>query len=65
MADIYRYKSLFAEIPVAAKQKVKATKMNETLHLIHLTVVIPIGRNLLGDKWYDIFIERDPNETML
>tara|TARA_B100001248_G_scaffold261141_1_gene251330 strand:+ start:825 stop:3074 length:2250 start_codon:yes stop_codon:yes gene_type:complete len=73
VADIYRYKSLFAgNTPVAAKQKevkkgYKDTDRNLALDLFLAPVVTPtIGRNLLGDKWYDIFIAgRDPNETTI
>ena len=73
VADIYRYKALFAgNTPVAAKQKevkkgYKDTDRNLVLDLFLAPVVTPtIGRNLLGDKWYDIFIAgRDPNETTI
>lgn len=73
VADIYRYKALFAgNTPVAAKQKevkkgYEDTERNLALDLYLAPVVTPtIGRNLLGDKWYDIFIAgRDPNETTI
>ena len=73
VADIYRYKSLFAgNTPVAANQKevkkgYKDTDRGLALDLFLAPVVTPtIGRNLLGDKWYDIFIAgRDPNETTI
>ena len=58
--------------PVAAKQKevkkgYKDTDRELALDLYLAPVVTPtIGRNLLGDKWYDIFIAgRDPNETTI
>ena len=73
VADIYRYKAIFAgNTPVAAKQKevkkgYKDTERELALDLFLAPVVTPtIGRNLLGDKWYDIFIAgRDPNETTI
>ena len=73
VADIYRYKALFAgNTPVAAKQKevkkgYKDTERELALDLYLAPVVTPtIGRNLLGDKWYDIFVAgRDPNETTI
>ena len=73
VADIYRYKAIFAgNTPVAAKQKevkkgYKDTDRELVLDLFLAPVVTPtIGRNLLGDKWYDIFIAgRDPNETTI
>merc|ERR1711991_901038 len=73
VADIYRYKAIFAgNTPVAAKQKevkkgYQDTERELALDLFLAPVVTPtIGRNLLGDKWYDIFIAgRDPNETTI
>ena len=70
VADIYRYKALFkGDTPVAAKQKevkkgYKDTDRNLAIDLYVAPVVTPtIGRNLLGDKWYDIFVAgRDPEE---
>ena len=71
--DIYRNRAVFAgDMPVAANQKeVKRgyidTDRNLVIDLYVAPVVTPtIGRNLLGDKWYDIFIAgRDPKETTL
>ncbi len=73
VADIYRYKSLFkGNTPVASKQKevkkgYKDTSRNLVLDLYIAPVATPtIGRNLLGDKWYDIFVAgRDPNEMTI
>ena len=73
VADIYRYRALFpGNSPVAAKQKevkrgYKDTDRKLAIDLFLAPVVTPtIGRNLLGDKWYDIFIAgRDPNETTI
>ncbi len=73
VADIYRYKSLFkGNTPVAAKQKevkkgYKDTDRNLAIDLYLAPVVTPtIGRNLLGDKWYDIFVAgRDPAEMSI
>ena len=71
--DIYRNKAVFAgDMPVAANQKeVKKgyidTDRNLVIDLYVAPVVTPtIGRNLLGDKWYDIFIAgRDPKEMTI
>ena len=71
--DIYRNRAVFVgDMPVAANQKeVKKgyidTDRNLVIDLYVAPVVTPtIGRNLLGDKWYDIFIAgRDPKETTL
>ena len=73
VADIYRYKALFkGDTPVAAKQKevkkgYKDTDRNLAIDLYVAPVVTPtIGRNLLGDKWYDIFVAgRDPEEMSI
>ena len=73
VADIYRYKSIFkGNTPVAAKQKevkkgYKDTDRELAIDLYVAPVVTPtIGRNLLGDKWYDIFIAgRDPKEMSI
>ena len=73
VADIYRYKALFkGDTPVAAKQKevkkgYKDTDRNLAVDLYVAPVVTPtIGRNLLGDKWYDIFVAgRDPEEMSI
>ena len=73
VADIYRYKALFkGNTPVAAKQKevkkgYKDTDRNLAVDLYVAPVVTPtIGRNLLGDKWYDIFVAgRDPKEMSI
>ena len=73
VADIYRYKALFAgDTPVAAEQKevkkgYEDTDRNLVIDLYVAPVVTPtIGRNLLGDKWYDIFVAgRDPKETTI
>ena len=73
VADIYRYSAQFAgNTPVAAEQKevkrgYKDTDRNLVIDLYVAPVITPtIGRNLLGDKWYDIFIAgRDPKETTL
>ena len=73
VADIYRYRSVFkGNTPVAAEQKevkkgYKDTDRNLVIDLYVAPVITPtIGRNLLGDKWYDIFIAgRDPKETTL
>ena len=73
VADIYRYKALFkGNTPVAAKQKevkkgYKDTDRNLAVDLYVAPVVTPtIGRNLLGDKWYDIFVAgRDPGEMSI
>ena len=73
VADIYRYKATFSgDTPVAAEQKevkrgYKDTDRNLVIDLYVAPVVTPtIGRNLLGDKWYDIFIAgRDPKELTL
>ena len=71
--DIYRNKAVFAgDMPLAANQKeVKKgyidTDRNLVIDLYVAPVVTPtIGRNLLGDKWYDIFIAgRDPKEMTI
>ncbi len=71
--DIYRYSALFSgNSPVAAKQKevkrgYEDTDRNLVIDLFMAPVVTPtIGRNLLGDKWYDIFVSgRDPKETTI
>ncbi|GIR09727.1 MAG: FMN-binding protein [Alphaproteobacteria bacterium] len=73
VADIYRYRALFkGDTPVAAKQKevkkgYKDTDRNLAIDLYLAPVVTPtIGRNLLGDKWYDIFVAgRDPEEMSI
>ena len=73
VADIYRYSAQFAgNTPVAAEQKevkrgYKDTDRNLVIDLYVAPVITPtIGRNLLGDKWYDIFVAgRDPKETTL
>ena len=73
MADIYRYKALFkGNTPVAAKQKevkkgYKDTDRSLAIDLYLAPVVTPtIGRNLLGDKWYDIFVAgRNPGEMSI
>ena len=73
VADIYRYKAIFkGNTPVAAKQKevkkgYKDTDRNLAIDLYVAPVVTPtIGRNLLGDKWYDIFVAgRDPEEMSI
>ena len=73
VADIYRYKSIFkGNTPLAAKQKevkkgYKDTDRELAIDLYVAPVVTPtIGRNLLGDKWYDIFIAgRDPKEMSI
>ena len=73
VADIYRYRALFkGNTPVAAKQKevkkgYKDTDRNLAIDLYLAPVVTPtIGRNLLGDKWYDIFVAgRDPEEMSI
>ena len=73
VADIYRYRALFkGDTPVAAKQKevkkgYKDTDRNLAIDLYVAPVVTPtIGRNLLGDKWYDIFVAgRDPEEMSI
>ena len=73
VADIYRYKSVFkGNTPVAAKQKevkkgYKDTDRELAIDLYVAPVVTPtIGRNLLGDKWYDIFVAgRDPKEMSI
>ena len=73
VADIYRYRALFkGDTPVAAKQKevkkgYKDTDRNLAVDLYVAPVVTPtIGRNLLGDKWYDIFVAgRDPEEMSI
>jgi len=73
VADIYRYVSQFAgNTPVAAEQievkrGYKDTDRNLVIDLYVAPVITPtIGRNLLGDKWYDIFVAgRDPKETTL
>ena len=73
VADIYRYAAQFAgNTPVAAEQKevkrgYKDTDRNLVIDLYVAPVITPtIGRNLLGDKWYDIFVAgRDPKETTL
>ena len=73
VADIYRYKALFkGNTPVAAKQKevkkgYKDTDRNLAIDLYVAPVVTPtIGRNLLGDKWYDIFVAgRNPGEMSI
>jgi len=73
VADIYRYKAVFSgNTPVAAEQKevkkgYKDTDRNLVIDLYVAPVITPtIGRNLLGDKWYDIFIAgRDPKEITL
>ena len=73
VADIYRYRALFkGDTPVAAKQKevkkgYKDTDRNLAIDLYLAPVVTPtIGRNLLGDKWYDIFVAgRDPKEMSI
>ena len=73
VADIYRYRSLFkGNTPVASKQKEVKKGYEDTdrelaLDLYLAPVVTPtIGRNLLGDKWYDIFIAgRDPAEMSI
>ncbi len=73
VADIYRYKSIFkGNTPVAAKQKevkkgYKDTDRELAIDLYVAPVVTPtIGRNLLGDKWYDIFVAgRDPAEMSI
>ncbi|MBH87858.1 MAG: hypothetical protein CMJ12_01715 [Pelagibacterales bacterium] len=73
VADIYRYKAVFkGNTPVAAEQKevkkgYKDTDRNLVIDLYVAPVITPtIGRNLLGDKWYDIFIAgRDPKEITL
>ncbi len=71
--DMYRYKALFAgDMPVAAQQKeVKRgytdTPRNLVIDLFVAPVATPtIGRNLLGNQWYDIFVAgRDPKEITL
>ncbi len=71
--DIYRNRALFAgTMPLAANQKevkrgYKDTKRNLVIDLYIAPVTNQtIGRNLLGDKWYDIFIAgRDPKEINL
>ena len=71
--DIYRYKALFAgNTPVAAKQKeVKRgytdTPRNLVIDLFVAPVETPtIGRNLLGNQWYDIFVAgRDTKEITI
>ena len=73
VADIYRYKALFkGNTPVAAKQKevkkgYKDTDRNLAIDLYVAPVATPtIGRNLLGDKWYDIFVAgRNPGEMSI
>ena len=73
VADIYRYSAQFAgNTPVAAEQKevkrgYKDTDRNLVIDLYVAPVITPtIGRNLLGDKWYDIFVAgRDPKEITL
>ena len=73
VADIYRYKSVFrGKTPVASKQKevkrgYKDTDRNLAIDLYVAPAETPtIGRNLLGDKWYDIFVAgRDPAEMSL
>ena len=73
VADIYRYRALFkGDTPVTAKQKevkkgYKDTDRNLAIDLYLAPVVTPtIGRNLLGDKWYDIFVAgRDPEEMSI
>ena len=73
VADIYRYKALFkGNTPVAAKQKevkkgYKDTERSLAIDLYLAPVVTPtIGRNLLGDKWYDIFVAgRNPGEMSI
>ena len=71
--DIYRYKALFAgNTPVAAEQKevrkgYTDTPRNLVIDLFLAPVETPtIGRNLLGNQWYDIFVAgRDTNETAI
>ena len=73
VADIYRYTALFkGNTPVAAQQKevkkgYKDTDRNLVIDLYLAPVVTPtIGRNLLGDKWYDIFVAgRSPGEMSI
>ena len=73
VADIYRYKALFkGNTPVASKQKevkkgYKDTDRSLAIDLYLAPVVTPtIGRNLLGDKWYDIFVAgRNPGEMSI